>query len=133
KHILAIVPRQKPTGSRPGRIVALLPRSSSDPCRPAPSRSPFSMPPDALALASMNAMSTDVPAVKQAIDLVRRGRSREATEIQKLVREPTVKKLIEWAILRSEEGGAGFARYSRFLPENPDCPPIPLPPPAQAP
>jgi peptidoglycan lytic transglycosylase len=82
------------------------------------------MPPDALALASMNAMSTDVPAVKQAIDLVRRGRSREATEIQKLVREPTVKKLIEWAILRSEEGGAGFDRYARFLRENPDWPGI---------
>src|SRR6266567_223071 len=31
----------------------------------------FALPPDALALASMNAMSADVPAVKQAIELVR--------------------------------------------------------------
>jgi len=33
---------------------------------------PFALPPDALALASMNAMPADAPAVKQAIELVRK-------------------------------------------------------------
>jgi soluble lytic murein transglycosylase len=127
KHILALVPRHRPTESRPRRILALLPRSgSSYPCRPAPATTPFSMPPDALAVASINAMSTDVPAVKQAIELVRRGKSSEATQIEKTVREPMIKKLIEWVILRSEEGGAGFDRYSAFIRDNPAWPSLAL-------
>jgi len=74
KHILVIVPHVRPTEPRSGRILALLPRSrSTDPCRPTPVSTPFATPPDALALASMNAMSTDIPALKQAIELVRRG------------------------------------------------------------
>jgi soluble lytic murein transglycosylase len=109
KHILVIVPRARPTELRSGRILALLPRSrASDPCSTAPVSTPFAMPPDALALASMNPMSTDVPALKQATELARRGKSREATEIERSVRDPMIKKLIEWVILRSEEGGAGF-------------------------
>jgi soluble lytic murein transglycosylase len=84
------------------------------------------MPPDALALASINAMSTDVPAVKQAIELVRRRKSSEATQIEKTVREPMIKKLIEWVILRSEEGGASFDRYSAFIRDNPAWPSLAL-------
>ena len=74
----------------------------------------------------MNAMSTDIPALKQAIELVRRGKSREATEIERSVRDPMIKKLIEWVILRSEEGGAGFDRYSAFIHENPAWPSLAL-------
>ena len=127
KHILVIVPHVRPTEPRSGRILALLPRSrSTDPCRPTPVSTPFAAPPDALALASMNAMSTDIPALKQAIELVRRGKSREATEIERSVRDPMIKKLIEWVILRSEEGGAGFDRYSAFIHENPAWPSLAL-------
>src|SRR6266536_509103 len=65
-HIFALVPRWKPTEGRPRPVPALLPRSTIDPCSPAPVSTPFSMPPDALALAYMTAMSTDVPPLKQA-------------------------------------------------------------------
>src|SRR6266567_8810929 len=58
---------------------------------------------------------SDVPAVKQAIELVRKRKIREATEIEKSVREPMAQKLIEWVILRSEESGAGFDRYAAFI------------------
>jgi soluble lytic murein transglycosylase len=123
KHILVIIPRARPTG----RILALLPRSrSSDPCNPVPVSTPFSTPPDALALASINAMSTDIPALKQVIELVRRGKSREATEIERSVRDPMIKKLIEWVILRSEEGSAGFDRYAAFIRDNPAWPSLAL-------
>ena len=72
KHVLALVPRPRPTESHPKHILALVPRSRpTDLCAPAPVTTPFAMPPDALALAAMNAMSADVPAVKQAIELVR--------------------------------------------------------------
>jgi soluble lytic murein transglycosylase len=123
KHILVIVPRARPTG----RILALLPRSrSSDPCNPVPVSTPFATPPDALALASMTAMSIDIPAVKQAIELARRGKSREATEIERSVRDPMIKKLIDWVILRSEENGAGFDRYAAFIRDNPAWPSLAL-------
>src|SRR6266516_26440 len=116
KPILALIPRPKPTESRPNHLLALVPRQRPiDPCAPAPVSTPFALPPDALALASMNAMSADVPAVKQAIELVRKRKIREATEIEKSVREPMAQKLIEWVILRSEESGAGFDRYAAFI------------------
>src|SRR5215472_9618419 len=84
RHFLALIPRHRPAEARP--FLALLPRSrSSDPCRQVPVSTPFSMAPDALALA---AMSTDAPALKQAIEFVKRGKSAEATQIEKSVREP---------------------------------------------
>src|SRR5436309_8375654 len=106
KHILALVLRPKPT----------------DPCAPAPVSTPFALPPDALALASMNAMSADAPAIKQAIALVRKHKISQATEIEKSAREPMAQKLIEWVILRSEESGADFGRYVAFIRDNPAWP-----------
>src|SRR5262249_44499517 len=98
RHFLALIPRHRPAETRP--LLALLPRGrSSDPCRPVPVSPPFSMAPDALALAYMAAMSTDIPALKQAIEFVKRGKSAEATLIEKSVREPMIKTLIEWVIL----------------------------------
>src|SRR6266487_5613973 len=125
RHFLALIPRHRPAEAPPRPVPALLPRSS-DPCRPAPVSTPFSMPPDALALAYMTAMSADVSALKQAIEFVRRGKSAEATQIKKSVREPTIKRLIEWAILRSEEPGAGFDRYAAFIRDNPAWPSLAL-------
>src|SRR6266536_1396682 len=124
RHFLTLIPRHRPAEARP--FLALLPRSTIDPCRPAPVSTPFSMPPDALALAYMTAMSTDVPPLKQAIDFVRRGKSSEATQIERSVREPMIKRLIEWVILRSDEPGAGFDRYAAFIRDNPAWPSLAL-------
>ena len=122
KRVLVIVPRGKPlTGRR--RMLALLPRAKlADACRPVPVSNPFSAPPDALALAAIDATPIDVPRLKQAIELLRRGKLREVTEIQRGVHDPVVKKLIEWIVLRSEEGQAGFDRYAAFIRENPAWP-----------
>jgi len=84
------------------------------------------MPPDALALAYMTAMSTDVPPLKQTIEFARRGKSSEATQIERSVREPMIKRLIEWVILRSDEPGAGFDRYAAFIRDNPAWPSLAL-------
>jgi soluble lytic murein transglycosylase len=127
KHVLALTSRSKLNGPGPKRILALVPRSRrTELCVSGPVATPFSMPPDALALASMNAMSADLPAIKQAIDFVQKRKIRQATEIEKQLRDPMAKKLIEWAILRSEESGAGFQRYSAFLRDNPDWPTLGL-------
>src|SRR6266496_4402144 len=110
KHILALVPRPKPT----------------EPCAPAPVSTPFALPPDALALASMNAMSADAPAIKQAIELVRKRKISQATEIEKSVRDPMAQKLVKWVILRSEDSGANFDRYVAFIRDNPAWPTLAL-------
>src|SRR6266702_671624 len=125
KHILALVPRPRPTESRPEHILAVPPRPT-DPCAPAPASTPFALPPDALALASMNAMSADVPALMQAIELVRKRKIKQATEIEKRIRDPMAQKLVEWVILRSEDSGADFDRYVAFIRDNPAWPTLAL-------
>src|SRR6266487_5097583 len=127
KPILALIPRPKPTESRPNHLLALVPRQRpTDPCAPSPASTPFAVPPDALALASMNAMSADVPAVMQAIELVRKRKIKQATEIEKRIRDPMAQKLVEWVILRSEDSGADFDRYVAFIRDNPAWPTLAL-------
>jgi soluble lytic murein transglycosylase len=125
KHILAMVPRA--TASHPKHILALVPRSRpTDLCAPSRVTLPFAPPPDALALASMNAMPADAPAVKQAIELARKRKVSQATEVERSVRDPMARKLIEWVILRSEDSGAGFDRYVAFIRDNPAWPTLAL-------
>ncbi len=127
KHIVALVPRPKPTESRPKHVLALVPRPKpTDPCAPAPVSTPFALPPDALALASINAMPADAPAVKQAIELVRKRKISQATEIERSLRDPMAQKLAEWVILRSEDSGANFDRYVAFIRDNPAWPTLAL-------
>src|SRR6266487_839654 len=127
KHILALVPRSGVTGSRPKRILVLVPRTKpADRCAPLRASNLFDVPPDALALAAMDAMSPDTLAIKQAIELVRHREVRQATQLEKSVRDPMAQKLIEWVILRSEESGAGFDRYAAFIRDNPAWPSLAL-------
>jgi soluble lytic murein transglycosylase len=74
----------------------------------------------------MNAVAADVSAVKRAIELVRKQKVGEATEIEKSAREPMAQKLIEWVILRSEDSNADFDRYARFIRDNPAWPSLAL-------
>lgn len=64
----------------------------------------------------------DLAATRQAIDLARRGRSAEATELQNEVSDPLARKVIEWVILRSDDNNVDFARYARFIAANPSWP-----------
>src|SRR6266567_3596423 len=125
KHVLMLVPRPRPTESRPEHILAVPPRPT-DPCAPAPASTPFALPPDALALASMNATSADLPAVNQAIELVRRRKISQATDIEKSVRDPIARNLVEWVILRSDDSGADFDRYAAFIQDHPGWPSLGL-------
>ena len=73
---------------------------------------------------SASTSAADVALVKQAIDLVRRGKVSEASAVQKTVGDPLAQKLIEWAILRSDESAAGFDRLNAFVSTNPSWPSI---------
>lgn len=71
-------------------------------------------------------LSGDLAAVQQAIDLVRRGRTSEATAIKKSIDDPVPQKVVEWLILRHPSGDAGFGRYAAFIADNPSWPGIGL-------
>ena len=68
----------------------------------------------------------DLSAVKQALDLVRKNRQDEATTGANSITDPVARKLVEWVILRSEDGANDFSRYSAFINANPSWPSIPL-------
>jgi soluble lytic murein transglycosylase len=68
----------------------------------------------------------DLSAVKQALDLVRKNRQDEATTAANSITDPLARKLVEWVILRSEDGSSEFSCYSAFINANPSWPSIPL-------
>jgi len=68
----------------------------------------------------------DLSVVKQALDLVRKNRQDEAATVAGSITDPLARKLVEWAILRSEDGSSDFWRYSAFINANPSWPSIAL-------
>jgi soluble lytic murein transglycosylase len=66
--------------------------------------------------------ATDIAAVKQAISLARQGKATQATEEQQAINDPVARKLVEWAILRSDHNGASFSRFMAFISANPRWP-----------
>ncbi|MFZ0423727.1 MAG: lytic transglycosylase domain-containing protein [Xanthobacteraceae bacterium] len=66
----------------------------------------------------------DLSAVKQAIDLVRKNRQDEATTIEGTISDPIARKLVEWVILRSDDGSPDFSRYLGFISANPSWPSV---------
>jgi len=86
---------------------------------------PGSRPITAFAVAATAMTSPiDLTAVKQAIDLVRKNRQDEATGVEGNISDPLARKLVEWVILRSEDGSNDFSRYAAFIAANPSWPSI---------
>src|SRR5262249_9400944 len=85
--------------------------------------SALALPKDELAFSSTVSISkSDLNAVKQAIDLARRGKTQEAADVQHHIQDPLARKLTEWAILRSDDNTADFSRYRNFIAANPSWP-----------
>ena len=79
----------------------------------------------ALAMAtSASASPLDLAAVKQAVELVGKGRVDEATSVESTISDPVARKLVEWLVLRSDNSNAGFSRYAAFIAANPSWPSI---------
>jgi soluble lytic murein transglycosylase len=83
---------------------------------PLPPAAPFA------AAASTSTSAADIAAVKEAFGLARRGNSSRAAEVQATITDPVARKLVEWAILRSDNNDAGFSRYAAFIAANPGWP-----------
>jgi soluble lytic murein transglycosylase len=65
---------------------------------------------------------SDLANVKHAIELARRNKPKDATEVEDHIQDPLARKLVEWAILRSDENGAEFSRFRNFIAANPSWP-----------
>jgi soluble lytic murein transglycosylase len=105
------LPRPRPT---------LVARTESAVPTPVALHSKLPTPPPALGTASI----PDLGAVKQALELIRRGKPGEATSVEAGMHDPAAKKLVEWAILRNDENTAGFDRYVTFISANPGWPSV---------
>ena len=67
-------------------------------------------------------LTGDPAAVKNALDLLRAGKTSEATAIEATVDDPAAKTLIEWLILRHPDSPLGFTRYAAFIVDHPGWP-----------
>jgi soluble lytic murein transglycosylase len=88
---------------------------------PAPPSPPIDRP-----AAQEVALPPDLAATKQAIDLARRGKAKDATALVASIGDPVAVKLVEWARLRRLDDEASFDRYTAFIRANPDWPSKPL-------
>ena len=68
------------------------------------------------------ALTGDLAALKDAIDLARKAKTDDATAAENRIAAPAGRKLAEWFILRHSETTANFDRYAAFLAANPDWP-----------
>ncbi len=113
------------------------PKAAAAPAVPSPQPRPAARAPAAAALATTapaavapalakttTTSSIDIAAVKRAVELIRGRKQSEAVAVRNNVTDPVAQKLIEWAILRSDDAGASFARFAEFIAANPGWPSI---------
>jgi soluble lytic murein transglycosylase len=86
---------------------------------PPPARRPTV--PAAMAATSSTSQS-DVDALENVIDLVRKHKPADATQAEAAISDPVARKLAEWIILRSDDNGATVERYRAFIDANPSWP-----------
>ncbi|MGY3233614.1 MULTISPECIES: lytic transglycosylase domain-containing protein [unclassified Bradyrhizobium] len=68
------------------------------------------------------ALTGDLAALKDAIDLARKGKTDDASAARDRIADPAGQKLADWFMLRHSESTAPFKRYAAFLAANPDWP-----------
>ena len=85
----------------------------------APARKPVA--PAAMAATSATSQP-DKEALENVIELLRKRKPDEATQMQAAISDPVAKKLAEWLVLRSENNNVTVERYRAFLAQNPSWP-----------
>jgi soluble lytic murein transglycosylase len=71
-------------------------------------------------------LSGDLATVKTAFELIRKGKTTDATTTAKTIEDPAARKLVEWFTLRHAESAANFSRYAAFVADNPGWPSVNL-------
>jgi soluble lytic murein transglycosylase len=72
--------------------------------------------------ATLSTSPMDITAVKQALEMVAKNRTDDATNVEGTISDPIARKLVEWMILRSDNGTTDFSRYANFIAANPSWP-----------
>jgi soluble lytic murein transglycosylase len=111
-------PRTGPRDITPGIAAApgLPPRQHA--ALPA-SRKPIA--PAAVAATSATSQS-DKDTLENVIELVRKRKPDDATQVEQAISDPVARKLAEWVILRSDNNNATVERYRAFIAANPSWP-----------
>jgi soluble lytic murein transglycosylase len=114
------LPKPRPGGAGANNAEA---KTGPAPAAPRPATQPARF-----ALAATDATSSaDLAAVKEAIAAARKGNISQAGELQNTIGDPLARKLVEWAILRSDESeSVELGRYAGFISDNPSWPAIGL-------
>ncbi len=86
----------------------------------APARSKPAVP--AAVAATSSTSQGDKDALENVIELVRKQKPGDATQVEATISDPVARKLAEWLILRSENNGASVERYRAFISANPSWP-----------
>jgi soluble lytic murein transglycosylase len=72
--------------------------------------------------ATSSTPKSDMDALENVIELVRKHNPADATQAEAQITDPVARKLAEWVILRSDDNGATVERYRAFLSANPSWP-----------
>lgn len=72
--------------------------------------------------ATSSTSQADKDALENVIELVRKQKPGDATQVQATISDPVARKLAEWLILRSDNNNASVERYRAFVSANPSWP-----------
>ncbi|WP_299805580.1 lytic transglycosylase domain-containing protein [Tardiphaga sp.] len=72
--------------------------------------------------ATSSTPQADGEAVENVIELIRKRKPVDASQVAQGIGDPVARKLAEWLILRSDDNGATVERYRAFLAANPSWP-----------
>jgi len=124
KHVPLPRPRPHIAFAHPGDVPGTaLPKAAFHTASLAPSASAALNDETALPFSfATSPAKTDLASVKQAVELARRGKAQDAADVQSRIEDPLARKLVEWAILRSDDTNADFSRYRNFIAASPSWP-----------
>jgi soluble lytic murein transglycosylase len=125
----SVVPKTTSAAKPPARSIA----ARTPPGRAAPAIEPATRqhaalpplrrpPPAAAVAATSTTPQADADALENVIELVRKHKPADATEVEAAISDPVARKLAEWIILRSDDNGASVERYRAFIVANPSWP-----------
>ena len=86
---------------------------------PPPARKP---PVPAAVAATSSTSQADTDALENVIELIRKHKPADATQVEAAISDPVARKLAEWIVLRSDDNGASVERYRAFIAANPSWP-----------
>jgi soluble lytic murein transglycosylase len=125
--------KKKPAKKEPAKtakpatpLPATRPAASAAPAVPAAAlpAEPAAPPAPVVFTSTLTTSAADVSLVKRAIEQLRNRKRAEANETKNAISDPLAKKLVEWVILRNDDGGADFPRYAAFITANPTWPSV---------